>query len=129
MRGDPHRKSRNLHASRLEKSWRLFFISHFFVICYIGMRIFRSLWGKIELTEERRRHITAFHPDVASYLRYVDATLRAPERMTRSKHDRDVVICYRQLPKRKLFLAIVIRLKPNNNFILTAYVTNKIKTI
>lgn len=92
------------------------------------MRIFRSLWGKIELTDERERHITSFHPDVAPYVRYFDAALREPERIIRSKHDEQVIICYRRLPKRKLFLAVAVRIKPNNSFILTAYLTDKIKT-
>ncbi|OGL86393.1 hypothetical protein A3I40_01345 [Candidatus Uhrbacteria bacterium RIFCSPLOWO2_02_FULL_48_12] len=93
------------------------------------MRIFRSPWGKIELTEERKQHIVSFHPDIAPYLRYFDATLRVPKRIARSKHDKDVIICYRQLPRRKLFLAIIFRLKPHNNFILTAYLANKIKRV
>ncbi len=93
------------------------------------MRIFRSLWGKIELTEERKRHITTFHPDVKPFVRYFEATLLTPKSVIRSKHDTDVFICYRELPHRKLFLAVVVRLKSNNNFILTAYVTNKVKPV
>ncbi len=92
------------------------------------MRVFRSLWGKIELTEERKRHIVTFHPDVAAYLKHFEATLLAPERVLRSKHDANALICYRRLMNKKLFLAIVVRLKANNNFILTAYLTNKIKS-
>lgn len=93
------------------------------------MRVFRSRWGKIELTEERKRHIATFHPDIAPYIRYFETALWEPEQVTRSKHDASVFICYRQLPRRKLLLAVVIRLKPNNNFILTAYLTHKIKPL
>lgn len=91
------------------------------------MKVFLSRWGKIELTEERKRHIVAFHPDITPYIRYFETTLQEPEQAIRSKHDPNVFICYHQLPRRKPFLAIVVRIKPSNNFILTAYLTNKIK--
>ena len=91
------------------------------------MRIFRSPWGEIELTKERKEHILFFHPEVASCLRFFPLALAKPHEMTSSRHDEKVIICYYFLAQRKTYLAIVIKLKPRSNFVLTAYLSKKIK--
>ena len=76
------------------------------------------------LTDERKRHILTFHPDVRPYVRYFAITLSNSERVVPSVHDSTVVIFYRLLPKPKKWLAIVVKTgeKP---FILTAYLAKK----
>ncbi len=93
------------------------------------MRIFRSPWGDVELTEERKEHIVFFHPEVASCLRFFPFALAKPQDVHSSKHDEKVIICYYFLAQRRTYLAIVIKLKPKSNFVLTAYLTKKIKKI
>ncbi len=91
------------------------------------MRTFRSRWGEIEFTEERREHIIFFHPEVAPCLRLFPLVLAAPQKIVRSAHDETVIICYYFLAQRRKYLAIVVKLRPKSNFVLTAYLTKKIK--
>jgi len=90
------------------------------------MRYYSSSFGRVALTDERLQHILAFHPDVASCLRHFPLVLQQPERTVPSVHDRNVVICYRYLPRRKRFLAIVVKTDPQP-FIVTAYLARKMK--
>ena len=92
-----------------------------------SMRISRSPWGRIELTDERKRHVIFFHPEIASVLPHFSLTIAHPEKIIHSTNDDKVIICYRFLPNRRKYLAIVIKLKPKSNFVLTAYLTRKIK--
>ena len=87
---------------------------------------FSSPYGGITLTDERKAHILAFHPDVASCLAYFADTLRNPDSTTVSVHDATVVICYRLVPRRKKYLAIVVKLA-KHPFVLTAYLAKKPK--
>ncbi len=91
------------------------------------MRIFRSSWGPVELTDERKQHILLFHPDVASCLKFLGPTIFRPQKVLHSTHDIRVIICYSFLASRRQYLAVVIKLKPGGNFVLTAYLAKKIK--
>ena len=84
------------------------------------MRSFDSPFGRVALTDERLQHVLIFHPDVASSLRHFPQALQEPERIVSSMHDQSVVICYRHLPRRKRFLAIVVK-TGTYPFIVTAY--------
>lgn len=87
------------------------------------MKKFTSKFGIIELTDERWRHITQFHPEVARHAGNVASTLNEPELIAMSKSDPEVFIFYRSAT-RTLNLAVVVRVgKPN--FILTAYLRTK----
>ena len=90
------------------------------------MRSFDSPFGRATLTNERKRHILTFHPDVARFMRYLNETLASPERIVKSKHDPNVVICYRFLAKHKRWLAVVVKTS-HPPFILTAYLAKKPK--
>lgn len=84
-----------------------------------------SEFGPVELTAERLSHILDFHLEIRSFLKYLPQTLSKPEIIGRSKSDPKVLIFYRTVKPQK-FLAIVI--KTNfRNFILTAYLTDKIQ--
>lgn len=87
---------------------------------------FGSSYGVITLTDERKEHIFAFHPDVASCLHYFADTLKNPDAAIISAHDSSVVIYYRFLAQRKKYLAIVVKLA-KHPFILTAYLAKKPK--
>jgi len=90
------------------------------------MQMFDSPFGKIALTEERKRHIIAFHPDVAPHMRFIATTLAAPDETAPSVHDMSVIICYRLIKSRKLFLSVVVK-TGSRPFIVTAYLAKKPK--
>ena len=87
---------------------------------------FASPYGVITLTDERKVHIFAFHPDVAKCLSLFAPTLARPDITIISVHDSTVVICYRLLARRKKYLAIVVKLT-KHPFVLTAYLAKKPK--
>ena len=92
----------------------------------MSMMSFESPYGIVLLTDERKEHFLQFHPDVRGVLRYFGVTLAKPEHEVYSVHDPLVVIYYRFLPKRKRFLAIVVKIG-KRPFILTAYLAKNIK--
>lgn len=87
---------------------------------------FSSPYGIVTLTDERKAHIFAFHPDVARCLSYFSETLANPDITSVSVHDSTVIICYRFLSRRKKYLAIVVKLS-QHPFVLTAYLAKKPK--
>jgi hypothetical protein len=90
------------------------------------MHRFSSPFGTITLTDERWRHIVAFHPDVTPCLRYFAQALGKPDMVIGSNHDSSVVICYRFLPQRKKYLTVVVKVGAAP-FVLTAYLAKKPK--
>ena len=90
------------------------------------MRRFNCRHVSVLLTDERRQHIAAFHPDVTFCFRYFAETLKNPDSEVRSVHDASVLICYRYLTRHKKHLAIVLKtgVRP---FIITAYLAEKPK--
>ena len=89
------------------------------------MERFDSIFGLVELTQEREKHIFTFHPEVRHQRKYFSLTLAKPKIIRRSRFDPKVFIFYRSLPRKK-YLAIVVKTN-KRNFILTAYITNKIQ--
>mgnify|MGYP001616293884 FL=1 len=87
---------------------------------------FSSPYGIITLTDERKAHIFAFHPDVARCLQYFADTLANPDIAIVSVHDATVVICYRFIARRKKYLAIVVKIT-KHPFALNAYLAKKPK--
>lgn len=91
------------------------------------MMRFGSPYGIVTLTDERKEHIFAFHPDVAPCLHYFAGTLKNPDATIISAHDSTVVIYYRFLARRKKYLAIVVKVT-RPPFVLTAYLAKKPKS-
>ena len=92
------------------------------------MQRFSSPFGTVTLTDERKAHILAFHPDVRRYLRYFALVLAKPEMIIPSAHDSGVVICYGVLPKTRKYLAVVVK-TGSKPFVLTAYVAKRPKKL
>ena len=90
------------------------------------MDVFKSLFGKVELTAERWHHIVTFHPEIRSYRKTLQNVFAHPDTVRRSKLDSAVKICYLFIPKRNKYLAVVVKTN-TRNFVLTAYLTSKIK--
>lgn len=89
------------------------------------MQRYDSPYGTVELTDERLNHIIIYHPEVRRHIKYIPKILSRPEVIRRSKFDPNVFIFYGRVPRKK-WLASVVKLN-NRNFILTAYITNKIQ--
>ncbi|MHB8860254.1 MAG: PBECR2 nuclease fold domain-containing protein [Minisyncoccota bacterium] len=88
---------------------------------------FDSPYGTVTLTEERKKHILTFHPDVARCMSYFAGTVTTPDVIINSKHDPTVVIFYRFITRQKKYLAIVVKTGADP-FILTAYLAKKLKS-
>ena len=90
------------------------------------MMRFESPYGHIVLTDERKQHILAYHHDMADCFRHFALTLAKPEREIRSVHDPLAIICYKFLPHRKKYLAIVVKTGVHP-FVLTAYLVKRLR--
>ena len=90
----------------------------------VRMRSYGSSFGKVELTDERLQHILEFHPEIKGLQKYFATSLNDPHIIKPSKSDPQVYVFYRKITINK-FLAVVIKINARN-FILTAYITNKL---
>ncbi len=85
--------------------------------------------SEIRLTDERLAHILD-HPEIASLEQEIPEVLARPERVVRSSSDEEVNLYYRFYPQTSVggkFLCIVVKFSDEDAFIITAYLTDKIK--
>jgi len=92
------------------------------------MEGFLSPFGIIELTDERELHIFTFHPEVKKFRDHFKDAILSPDTIKKSKHDKEVSIFYKNIDKNR-FLAIVVKQSFKRNFVLTAYITDRIQSI
>ena len=77
------------------------------------MRILRDFEGRaIRLTDERRQHILE-HPEMSGLGSSIGETLANPQRVLQSLGDK--------------FLSVVVRLAAADAFVVTAYLTDRVK--
>ena len=84
---------------------------------------------KITLTEERRKHIL-YRPEMFNQESKIKETLSDPELIKRSVSDKDVVIYYKHYPATPVtskHLAVIVKISGKENFIISAYFTDRIK--
>ncbi len=84
----------------------------------------------IRLTEERQLHLRTAHPEMTDYIPRIAETLSGPAKVVRSKTDETVELFYRyyqSTPVTSKFLCTVVKVLPDDNFIITAYYTDTIK--
>ena len=91
-----------------------------------------DLYGRrIRLPEERVRHILARHPYMASLWDEVAETLRNAEEIRRSNSDPETVRLYHKwfhgTVKGDKWVRVVVKVLPDDAYILTAYVTSAIE--
>jgi len=83
----------------------------------------------IRLTEERLAHILG-HPEMAGMERAIEETLQSPERVVESFSDPQARLYYRfyfgTLVGGK-YVCVIVKVTGADAFVLTAYLTNKIK--
>ena len=92
------------------------------------MAKYKSIIGKtIELTNERKNHITERHPETKSRLNKIGQVLSQPDQVRVDSTDPKVLLFYKYFSKIHKHLVVVTKTN-NRNFILTFYSTYKIKT-
>ena len=93
-------------------------------------RKFRDFEGRIiRLTEERWAHIRE-HPEMVGMERSIAQTLASPEAVIRSLADPKAHLYHRFYVGARVgdkFLCVVVKVQDNDAFVLTAYLTNKIR--
>src|SRR5438552_17558341 len=94
------------------------------------MKTFHDLDGlAIRLTDERRRHIFE-HPEMTEMEASIEETLRDPESVVQSLSDAAVRLYYRFYFRTVVggkFLCVVVKMGEAGAFVLTAYLTDRIK--
>lgn len=81
--------------------------------------------GKIRTTKSYWEIITHKHPEVRNLLDTIKKVLEHPDQIRKSKVDKHVYLFYKKLEKYSL--AIVTKKINNEGFVITSYLTGKIK--
>jgi hypothetical protein len=83
----------------------------------------------IRLTRERLEHIL-LHPEMAESEAEIAESLRQPERVVQSLSDPEAWLYYRRYPTTRVgdkYLCVVVKIGPTDAFVVTAYLTDKVK--
>jgi hypothetical protein len=95
------------------------------------MQVLRDFQGlAVRITAERLRHILE-HPEMAGMEAAIEETLRRPERVVQSMSDVAARLYYRFYIRTVVggkFLCVVVKTIDEDAFVLTAYLTDRIKT-
>ena len=93
-------------------------------------KIVRDFQGReVHLTAERREHILE-HPEMADLDDAIDETLLNPVRVVQSASDADVHLYYRFYFRTIVggkYLCVVVKIREKGSFVLTAYLTKRMK--
>lgn len=94
------------------------------------MRVLRDYEGvEVRLTDERLKHILE-HPEMSDMETEIGKTLSDPERVVRSRSDEEVRLYYRFYPDTPVggkFLCVVVKVHADDAFVITAYLTDRVK--
>lgn len=86
------------------------------------------LVAAVELTDEREKHIKSYHPDVEIFLDRIGEVLFEPDEIWQSLHDELVIKIYHFYADIHAGKYVVVVVKRNErNFVLTCYLTSKIR--
>jgi hypothetical protein len=91
------------------------------------MQLFNDIHNRaIRLTAERRQHLQTAHPEMTEAIPRIVEVLASPNKIVRSRTDTTVELFYRHYPSTTVtskFLCIVVKVLPDDNFVITAYYT------
>lgn len=94
------------------------------------MKELRDFEGRrFRLTLERERHILE-HPEMKAMMPAVEETLQAPEKLVQSLSDPEAQLYYRfyrETAVGEKYLCVTVKVKAENSFVLTAYLTDRVK--
>jgi hypothetical protein len=95
------------------------------------MLYFRDLKNRsIRLTAERLHYFEADHPEMAAQTPRIAETLATPDRIVRSRSDSTGELFYTwylSTPVTTKFLCVVVKVLPDDHFIITSYYTDAVK--
>jgi hypothetical protein len=83
----------------------------------------------IRLTDERLAHILE-HPEMANMAKSIEETLKSPEYVVQSASESQVRLYYRFYSGTRVgdkYLCVVVKSGKNEDFVLTAYLTDRVK--
>ncbi len=91
----------------------------------------QDLWNRaIRLTDERLTHLETDHPEMQGQEPKIVETLADPDQVIRSRTDSQVELFFKHYlstPVTTKFLCVVVKVLTDDNFIITAYFTDKVK--
>ncbi|MBI3103339.1 hypothetical protein HYZ05_00195 [Candidatus Daviesbacteria bacterium] len=90
--------------------------------------IFKTILGKIKLTQARKKHIIKNHPIMETYLVNLKEVLENPANVRYSNYNQNILLFYRffdKIENGKYIVAVVDKVAKQ---VITAYLTHKIKT-
>ena len=94
------------------------------------VRLLRDIHGRdIRLTEERLSHIRT-HPEMRGMEEAMEDTLAQPDQVVESVSDPRALLYYRRYRQTRVgdkFLCVVVKTQQEDAFLVTAYLTDKIK--
>lgn len=91
---------------------------------------FKSKINKIiELSSKRSKHIIEYHPDIKIHFSKISEVLKYPDQIRKSRYDPEALLFYKYFAniEEGKFLVVVVKIN-KRNFVLTSYLTDKIKT-
>ena len=95
------------------------------------MQLFTDVHGRpIRPKDERSTHLQTAHPEMSDQLSRIVATLAHPDQIVRSRTDSTVELLYKHYPSTPVtskFLCTVVKVLPEDYFVITAYYTDTIK--
>jgi len=95
------------------------------------MKWFKDLFGKkIRFTDERKAHIENTHPEMNGQIGKIENALLDPDCVVKSKIDPKVDLYhkyYTTTPVSNKYLCVVVKVLPDNVFIITTFFTDTIK--
>ncbi len=84
---------------------------------------------EIRLTDERRAHLLE-RPEMSDMETSIEETLLEPQHVVRSRSDQEVHLYYRHYSETRVddkFLCVVVKVQTEDAFVITAYLTDKVK--
>jgi hypothetical protein len=94
------------------------------------MKILKDFEGRtIRLTKERLQHIGE-HPEMVGMTHAIEETLASPQKVIESLTDAQTNLYYRFYLGTRVgdkYLCVIVKMNPDDAFVLTAYLTNTIK--
>lgn len=89
-----------------------------------------ELGGEVQLTDERLDHMLRRHPEMKHQLQRIAPTLAEPHAVTTSRSNRSVWLYHRLYPDlrgRNRYVCLVVKRRRDYSFILTGYLSRRIK--
>ncbi|SNQ59222.1 hypothetical protein [Candidatus Methanoperedens nitratireducens] len=95
------------------------------------MKWFKDLHERrVRLTSERQEYIETDHPEMSGQISKVQATLKDPDVIVKSRTDGEVELFYQYYattPVTEKYLCVVVKISGSDLFVITAYFTDTIK--